>query len=46
VRVSEHHKCVRCWHQRPDVGHHAEHPELCGRCVENVAGDGESRRYA
>jgi isoleucyl-tRNA synthetase len=46
VRVSEHQKCVRCWHQRPDVGHHAEHPELCGRCVENVAGDGESRRYA
>ncbi len=46
VRVSEHQKCVRCWHQRPDVGHHAEHPELCGRCVENVAGEGESRRYA
>ncbi len=46
VRVSEHGKCVRCWHQRPDVGSHAEHPELCGRCVENVAGDGEVRRYA
>ncbi len=46
VSVSEHQKCVRCWHQRPDVGHHADHPELCGRCVENVAGDGEIRRYA
>ncbi len=46
VVVSEHEKCVRCWHQRPDVGKTAEHPELCGRCVENVAGDGENRHYA
>ena len=46
VIVSEHEKCVRCWHQRPDVGTTAEHPELCGRCVENVAGDGERRQYA
>ncbi|WP_367155088.1 isoleucine--tRNA ligase [Methylomonas sp. HYX-M1] len=46
VSVSEHPKCVRCWHQRYDVGEHAEHPELCGRCVENVAGAGEARHYA
>ncbi len=46
VVVSEHEKCVRCWHQRPDVGKQVEHPELCGRCVENVAGDGEPRHYA
>ncbi|MGZ8137540.1 MAG: isoleucine--tRNA ligase, partial [Methylococcaceae bacterium] len=46
VVVSEHGKCVRCWHQRPDVGEKSEHPELCGRCVENVAGDGEHRHYA
>jgi len=46
VAVSEHAKCVRCWHQRYDVGERAEHPELCGRCVENVAGAGEARRYA
>ncbi|MGZ8196072.1 MAG: isoleucine--tRNA ligase, partial [Methylosarcina sp.] len=39
IVVSEHKKCVRCWHQRYDVGEHPEHPELCGRCVENVAGD-------
>lgn len=38
-------KCVRCWHHRADVGAHAEHPELCGRCVENVAGEGEDRRW-
>jgi isoleucyl-tRNA synthetase len=46
VIVSEHQKCVRCWHQRPDVGKTEEHPELCGRCVENVVGDGELRQYA
>ena len=43
---SPHGKCVRCWHHREDVGSHPEHPELCGRCVENVAGDGEKRRFA
>jgi isoleucyl-tRNA synthetase len=39
-------KCVRCWHQREDVGQSEEHPELCGRCIENVAGSGEERRIA
>lgn len=39
-------KCVRCWHHREDVGTHSEHPELCGRCVENVSGSGEERHYA
>jgi isoleucyl-tRNA synthetase len=38
-------KCIRCWHHREDVGSHAEHPEICGRCVENVAAAGESRRF-
>ena len=48
--VSDAPKCVRCWHHREDVGKHAEHPELCGRCVENVQalegkGAGENRRW-
>ncbi|MCG8037313.1 MAG: isoleucine--tRNA ligase [Candidatus Thiodiazotropha taylori] len=46
VTASPHAKCVRCWHHREDVGSHAEHPELCGRCVENVSGAGEPRRFA
>ena len=46
VSASEHEKCVRCWHQREDVGTDAEHPELCGRCVDNIACDGETRHYA
>ncbi len=39
-------KCPRCWHHRPDVGADSEHPDLCGRCADNVAGAGESRRFA
>ena len=43
--VSDAAKCVRCWHRRDDVGSHAAHPELCGRCVGNVEGPGETRRW-
>ena len=39
-------KCIRCWHKREDVGSYSEHPELCGRCIENIEGDGEQRYYA
>jgi len=39
-------KCPRCWHFREDVGQDADDPELCGRCVENVKGAGESRSFA
>lgn len=39
-------KCARCWHRRDDVGKHAEHPDICGRCVENVDGKGEERFFA
>jgi isoleucyl-tRNA synthetase len=48
VRVSRsvHAKCTRCWHHRADVGGHAEHPELCGRCIDNIDGAGEERKYA
>jgi isoleucyl-tRNA synthetase len=38
-------KCVRCWHHREDVGAHAAHPLLCGRCVANVEGPGEERKW-
>jgi len=29
-------KCERCWHWETDVGQNAEHPTICGRCVEAV----------
>jgi isoleucyl-tRNA synthetase len=44
--ASQHVKCTRCWHHRDDVGSNSAHPELCGRCVENVDGDGEPRSFA
>ena len=56
VKASEAEKCVRCWHHRNDVGSNPEHPELCGRCIENVEvilneaeqaeAHGEVRHYA
>lgn len=39
-------KCERCWHRRPDIGVNPQHPTLCGRCVVNVDGPGEVRRFA
>jgi isoleucyl-tRNA synthetase len=46
VKPSAQPKCVRCWHLRSDVGSNPEHPELCARCVVNVEGPGEERRFA
>ena len=45
VQPTQKHKCVRCWHHREDVGTHATHPLLCGRCVSNVDGAGEVRKW-
>lgn len=39
-------KCPRCWHYATDIGQDSEYPELCGRCVTNVAGNGEERKFA
>jgi isoleucyl-tRNA synthetase len=46
VTPSAHAKCERCWHYREDVGRDVAHPTLCGRCVSNLYGTGEVRRYA
>jgi isoleucyl-tRNA synthetase len=39
-------KCERCWHYVDDVGSHEAHPTICGRCVTNLDGAGETRFYA
>ncbi|MEO6422851.1 MAG: isoleucine--tRNA ligase [Candidatus Nitrotoga sp.] len=39
-------KCERCWHYRADVGSDPQNATLCGRCVSNLSGDGEVRKYA
>ncbi|MGC2047737.1 MAG: isoleucine--tRNA ligase [Gallionella sp.] len=46
VSASLHDKCERCWHYRDDVGADIRHPTLCGRCVSNLYGSGEARKYA
>jgi isoleucyl-tRNA synthetase len=43
-------KCERCWHYVEEasqgVGSVAAHPTICGRCVTNLFGGGESRKVA
>jgi isoleucyl-tRNA synthetase len=46
VNPSAGEKCERCWHWRSDVGADRAHPALCGRCMANLHGAGEPRRFA
>ncbi len=46
VNPSRYAKCERCWHWRADVGADSERPTLCGRCIANLSGAGESRQFA
>ncbi|WXT15810.1 isoleucine--tRNA ligase [Salmonella enterica subsp. enterica serovar Infantis] len=46
VTRAEGDKCPRCWHYTTDVGKVAEHADICGRCVSNIAGNGEQRKFA
>ncbi len=55
IKRSPHDPCVRCKHHRVDVkprdGYEdANSPDgiahMCDRCMENIEGDGEVRRYA
>ena len=45
ARVMTAAKCVRCRHKQEDVGRHATHAEICGRCVVNLETAGEVRRF-
>ena len=45
TRATSRAKCVRCWHHRADVGREPAHPEICGRCLTNLEGPGEVRRF-
>jgi isoleucyl-tRNA synthetase len=46
VKPSTSPKCVRCYQLRADVGSNPNHPQICARCVINVEGPGEERRFA
>jgi len=38
VEIASHAKCDRCWRHRSKVGTFEDHPDLCERCHEVVAG--------
>lgn len=44
--ASKYNRCTRCWHQNSEVGQNNAYPELCGRCINNIYGDGECRLFA
>jgi isoleucyl-tRNA synthetase len=46
VSATEAEKCERCWHHTDDVGTIAGHEHICGRCVSNIEGAGEVRKFA
>jgi isoleucyl-tRNA synthetase len=50
ARAAHASKCERCWHYVEETsvapGSDAAHPTICGRCVSNLLGGGESRQVA
>ena len=46
VKARDAAKCERCWHWRDDVGSDPTHPTICGRCISNLYGVGETRLVA
>lgn len=46
VKQSEAKKCERCWHYVSSVGTIAGHENICERCVTNIDGEGEERKFA
>ncbi len=43
--ASFHTKCERCWHYREDVGLDLARPTICSRCISNLYGAGEIRKF-
>ena len=39
-------KCERCWQRCVDTNQHVAYPGICQRCVDNIAGAGEVRKFA
>lgn len=46
ITATQNPKCERCWHRCADVNADPAYPGICGRCVENISGEGEQRNYA
>lgn len=45
LKKSKGKKCFRCWNYTLDVGKHKNYVNICSRCVENIIGSGENRRF-
>jgi len=39
-------KCERCWHITEYIGDDETHTDICGRCITNIDGEGETRQFA
>ena len=46
VTTSTNNKCERCWQYRSDVGSDSQYPTLCCRCIGNLFGTAEIRKFA
>lgn len=46
VSESKDKKCERCWQYVPSVGQNSKYPTLCCRCVGNLFGQPETRKFA
>lgn len=46
IHATSNEKCARCWHRCSDVNQNKDYPGLCGRCIDNIFGEGEIRKYA
>ena len=46
VSESKDKKCERCWQYVPSVGQDSKYPTLCCRCVGNLFGQPETRKFA
>ncbi|AFP85771.1 Isoleucyl-tRNA synthetase [secondary endosymbiont of Heteropsylla cubana] len=38
-------KCPRCWRYDTNIGKHYEYQEICSRCIMNIYGVGEERKF-
>jgi isoleucyl-tRNA synthetase len=46
INKSSHSKCERCWHRAEDINSNEDHPDICVRCVGNITGNDEVRKFA
>lgn len=45
LKKAEGEKCLRCWHYRTDLSQNINYLNICKRCINNMIGCGECRRF-